>query len=190
MTPLIAAAIVGGLLVVSVVIGAVLRARTGRIRAVPVSRAAAVSPAGSVSAAGSAEVAGVNETVGSTEVAGVNEAAGSSETAATSNPNAIDLSELGSASVLGERATLLQFSTQFCSICPGTARLLKTVAEASDSVTHVEVDLSDRPDLANRFAVLQTPTTLILDADGVPRARIGGAPRRQFLEEHLRNFAA
>ena len=41
---------------------------------------------------------------------------------------------------------------------------------------HVEVDLTQRADLADRFRVTQTPTTLLLDADGTVRARIGGAP--------------
>jgi hypothetical protein len=44
-------------------------------------------------------------------------------------------------------------------------------------VTHVEVDLGDRPDLARRFGVLQTPTTLLLDSTGAVRARIAGAAR-------------
>jgi thiol-disulfide isomerase/thioredoxin len=77
----------------------------------------------------------------------------------------------------GGRATLLLFSTEFCAPCRSTARVLDDVAVDVDGVTHVEVDLTDRPELATRFGILQTPTTLVLDATGAVRARIGGAAR-------------
>ena len=77
----------------------------------------------------------------------------------------------------GDRATLLQFSTEFCAPCRSTARVLGSIAEDADGVRHLEVDLTDRPDLADRFRILQTPTTLVLDGTGAVRARIGGAAR-------------
>lgn len=79
---------------------------------------------------------------------------------------------------LGERATLVQFSTELCARCPATRRLLSEVAAAEPGVRHVDIDLTHRPDLARRFSVLQTPTVLVLDGAGAPRARIGGAPPR------------
>lgn len=84
--------------------------------------------------------------------------------------------EVGAAA-FGERATLLQFTTEFCAFCPATARVLDATARSEPGVAHVEVDLTTRPDLAHRFAVLQTPTTLVLDGAGSIRARIGGAAR-------------
>ncbi len=81
------------------------------------------------------------------------------------------------AAAFGERATLLQFSTEFCAPCRSTARVLGSIAGGADGVDHVEVDLTDRPDLADRFRILQTPTTLVLDGTGAVRARIGGAAR-------------
>lgn len=77
----------------------------------------------------------------------------------------------------GGSATLLQFSTAFCAPCRSTARVLDAVADDHDGVRHVEVDLTDRPELADRFRILQTPTTLVLDGTGAVRARIGGAAR-------------
>ena len=44
----------------------------------------------------------------------------------------------------------------------------------------------DAPHVADRFGVLQTPTTLLVDADHRVRARIGGAPRRDALDRELR----
>jgi thiol-disulfide isomerase/thioredoxin len=78
---------------------------------------------------------------------------------------------------LGSRATLLQFSTEVCAPCVPTRRVLGQIAESTDGVSHVDIDLTGRPDLAARFNVLQTPTTLVLDKTGTIRARIGGAPR-------------
>lgn len=86
---------------------------------------------------------------------------------------------------LGPAATLVQFSTEYCSRCPSTARQLSAVARDYDGVRHVEVDLTHRADLADRFRVLQTPTTLILDARGLPSARIGGVPRLDAVRDHL-----
>jgi len=79
---------------------------------------------------------------------------------------------------LDARATLLQFSTEVCAPCVPTRRLLGQIAATTDGVSHVDLDLTHRPDLAARFNVLQTPTTLILDRRGVVRARIGGAPHQ------------
>jgi thiol-disulfide isomerase/thioredoxin len=77
---------------------------------------------------------------------------------------------------LGTSATLVQFSTEYCSRCPATARQLASIAGDYAGVRHVEIDLTARPELADRFRVLQTPTTLILGADGSATTRIGGVP--------------
>lgn len=93
--------------------------------------------------------------------------------------------DVGSEAPFGDRATLLQFSTEFCTYCPATRRLLGGIAERTDGVTHVDIDLTHSPELAQRFKVLQTPTTLLLDGRGAVRARIGGAPKRAELEASL-----
>ncbi|QNE46544.1 thioredoxin family protein [Glaciihabitans sp. INWT7] len=89
----------------------------------------------------------------------------------------IRVSELSADAVAGSGATLLQFSTEFCSPCRTTNSLLRGLAAELPGITHVDVDVTTRPDLADRFTLLQSPTTLILDASGTVRARIGGAPR-------------
>jgi thiol-disulfide isomerase/thioredoxin len=86
---------------------------------------------------------------------------------------------------LGERATLVQFSTEHCARCPATRRLLGAVAAERPGVRHLEVDLTHRPDIARRFRVLQTPTTLIVDPRGTVRARIAGAPLRADVAREL-----
>ena len=88
---------------------------------------------------------------------------------------------------LGGRATLLQLSSEVCAPCRATARVLGELSDAD--VRHVEVDITDRPDLVSRFNVLQTPTTFILDRDGSVRARIGGAVRRELVLAELEKVA-
>ncbi|WP_146071808.1 thioredoxin family protein [Cryobacterium sp. Y50] len=88
----------------------------------------------------------------------------------------------------GAAATLLQFSTELCARCPGTRRLLGAVADSRPGVVHVDVDLTHRADLANRYSILQTPTTLILDGTGRVRARVGGAPNRAAIAAALDDF--
>jgi thiol-disulfide isomerase/thioredoxin len=91
---------------------------------------------------------------------------------------------------LGGRATLLQFSTEVCAPCKATARVLDDLAARTEDVAHVDLDVTHRPDLASRYRVLQTPTTLILDGDGAVRARIGGAVRRDLVVAELEKVLA
>jgi thiol-disulfide isomerase/thioredoxin len=94
-------------------------------------------------------------------------------------------SDVGATEAFGARATLVQFSTPTCAQCPGTARLLRGIAEEHPGVVHLEVDLTRHPEVADRFGVLQTPTTLLVDAGRRVHARIGGAPRRDALDREL-----
>jgi thiol-disulfide isomerase/thioredoxin len=80
---------------------------------------------------------------------------------------------------LGERATLLQFSSAFCAPCRATRRVLADVADAVPGVVHVEVDAEHHLELVRRLGILRTPTTLILDANGVEITRAAGAPRKE-----------
>lgn len=93
--------------------------------------------------------------------------------------------ELDTDTAFGSVATLVQFSTEMCSRCPGTKALLTRTAESRPGVTYIEVDLTHRPDIASSFNILQTPTTLVLDNSGAIAARIGGAPRPEAVSAAL-----
>jgi thiol-disulfide isomerase/thioredoxin len=80
---------------------------------------------------------------------------------------------------LGERATLLQFSSAFCAPCRATRRILGDVASASPGVVHVEVDAEHHLDVVRRLGILRTPTTLVLDDRGHEVTRATGAPTKQ-----------
>ncbi|QBR93377.1 TlpA family protein disulfide reductase [Nocardioides euryhalodurans] len=80
---------------------------------------------------------------------------------------------------LGERATLLQFSSAFCAPCRATRRVLADIAEVVPGVSHVEVDAEEHLELVRRVGILRTPTTLVLDAAGREVTRAAGAPRKE-----------
>lgn len=80
---------------------------------------------------------------------------------------------------LGERATLLQFSSAFCAPCRATRQVLSEVADVVPGVVHLEVDAEHHLELVRRLDVLRTPTTLILDASGREATRAAGAPRKE-----------
>lgn len=79
---------------------------------------------------------------------------------------------------LGERATLVQFSTAFCQPCRATRRILDEVAGMVPGVRHVEIDAESRLDLVRRFDIMRTPTVLILDDSGNVVKRASGQPRK------------
>jgi len=81
-------------------------------------------------------------------------------------------------SELGERATLVQFSSAFCAPCRATRRILADVAGMTSGVEYVEIDAESRLDLVRRLSVLRTPTVLVLDADGGVVRRASGQPRK------------
>ncbi|NML54658.1 thioredoxin family protein [Streptomyces sp. R302] len=79
---------------------------------------------------------------------------------------------------LGERATLVQFSSAFCQPCRATRRVLDEVAAMVPGVAHVEIDAEEHLGLVRDLEVTRTPTVLVLDAAGVIVRRAAGQPRK------------
>jgi len=90
---------------------------------------------------------------------------------------------------LGERATLLQFSSAFCAPCRAPRRVLDEVARIVPGVAHVEVDAEHHLDLVRRLGILRTPTTLVLDPRGHEVSRAAGAPSKQAVIASLDSLA-
>ncbi|MFE0353538.1 TlpA family protein disulfide reductase [Streptomyces nigra] len=88
----------------------------------------------------------------------------------------LDAGELGGE--LGERATLVQFSSAFCAPCRATRRVLGEVAGIVPGVRHIEIDAEAHLDLVRRLDIVKTPTVLVLDADGAVVRRATGQPRK------------
>lgn len=106
----------------------------------------------------------------------------------------IDLSKLGAikdrqpVTRFGKKITFLQFSSEMCSQCVATSRSLRELEEQSDDILHIEVDITHRLDLAKKFSILQTPTTLVLDSTGRITSRISGAAKAQTLKDEIGLF--
>lgn len=89
---------------------------------------------------------------------------------------------------LGTKVTFLQFSTDFCTFCGPTAKMLQALEIADPNVTHLEVNVTERLDLVNKYNIMQTPTTLVLDQNGRIQSRIGGTPKAHTLVTEIGNF--
>ena len=87
----------------------------------------------------------------------------------------LEAAEIGA---LGERATLLQFSSAFCTPCRATRVILGEVASSTPGVIHIDIDAEHQLELVRKVGILSTPTTLILDSKGYEIARAVGAPRK------------
>lgn len=79
---------------------------------------------------------------------------------------------------LGSRATLVQFSSAFCTPCRATRTLLESVVLDMSDVRHVDIDAEEHLDLVRKLDIRSTPTTLILNSQGVEVGRAVGAPKR------------
>ena len=80
---------------------------------------------------------------------------------------------------LGARASLVQFSSAFCTPCRATRALLENVVEGLSDVVHIDIDAEDHLELVRELNILSTPTTLILDSRGHEVGRAVGAPKRE-----------
>jgi thioredoxin-related protein len=81
----------------------------------------------------------------------------------------------------GARATILQFSTTFCSSCRAAEALIENVVKGQNDINYYEIDAESNLDLVRKVDVRSTPTTLFLDSKGFEIARASGAPKRDQL---------
>ncbi|GGO93618.1 thiol reductase thioredoxin [Nocardioides phosphati] len=96
----------------------------------------------------------------------------------SAEPEIAPLDDTAIAHRLGERATLLQFSSAFCAPCRATRAVLEDVARTLPGVEHVEIDAEHHLDLVRRLGVMRTPTTIVLDRGGREVVRAQGVPTR------------
>lgn len=82
---------------------------------------------------------------------------------------------------LGARATIVLVSSSFCAPCRAARAVTQRVAAGLDGVRQVEVDVAGHEALAERLEVRRTPTVVVLDPAGMPRARVEGVPRLAWL---------
>jgi thiol-disulfide isomerase/thioredoxin len=79
---------------------------------------------------------------------------------------------------LGERVTMVQFSSAFCSPCRATRVLLEQMVQTMPDVAYVHIDAESHLELVRQLNILSTPTTLFLNRDGTEVGRAMGTPKR------------
>lgn len=90
------------------------------------------------------------------------------------------------ADALGDDVTLVQLSTTFCTPCRHTKARLSSLAERTDGLSHVDIDVSEDIDVARALNVMRTPTTIAYTADGTELFRVGGLPDGDSVLERVR----
>jgi hypothetical protein len=79
---------------------------------------------------------------------------------------------------LGQRVTIVQFSSAYCQLCRPTRAMLADIAASVDGARFVEVSAEERFALVRRLNVMRTPTVLVLDRVGKIVRRGSGMPDR------------
>ncbi len=98
--------------------------------------------------------------------------------------------QLGLESIKPGIPAVLYFTTPSCVPCRTVQRpALKQVKDQlGERMQIIEVDCTERPDLADYWGVLSVPTTFIIDADGQPRTVNHGVTRADKLRAQLKPF--
>ena len=86
---------------------------------------------------------------------------------------------------------IVYFTTPDCAPCKTVQRpaLSKLLTLTGDSVQVIEIDATQRPDLAKQWGVMSVPTTFLLDARGEARYVNNGVTRVEKLMEQLQTFS-
>jgi len=92
---------------------------------------------------------------------------------------------------LPNKPLIVYFTTPDCAPCKTIQRpaLNKLLTLMGDSVQVLEIDATQRPDLAKQWGVMSVPTTFLLDARGEARYVNNGVTRVEKLMEQLQTLS-
>ncbi len=92
---------------------------------------------------------------------------------------------------LPNKPVIVYFTTPNCAPCKTVQRpALNRVSQLKgDSLQVVEIDATERPDLAKQWGVMSVPTTFLLDARGEARYVNNGVTRAEKLMEQLETLS-
>ena len=93
--------------------------------------------------------------------------------------------------ILPNKPVIVYFTTPDCAPCKTVQRpaLQKVTNLLGETVEVVEIDATERPDLAKTWGVMSVPTTFLLDASGEARFVNNGVTRAEKLIEQLQSMA-
>jgi thiol-disulfide isomerase/thioredoxin len=92
---------------------------------------------------------------------------------------------------LPNKPVIVYFTTPDCAPCKTVQRpaLNRVTQILGDSLEVVEIDATQRPDLAKQWGVMSVPTTFLLDARGEARYINNGVTRAEKLMEQLQTLS-
>jgi thiol-disulfide isomerase/thioredoxin len=92
---------------------------------------------------------------------------------------------------LPNKPVIVYFTTPDCAPCKTVQRpaLNRVIQLLGDSLEIIEIDATQRPDLAQQWGVMSVPTTFLLDARGEARYVNNGVTRAEKLMEQLQTFS-
>ncbi|MFM7139915.1 MAG: thioredoxin family protein [Actinomycetes bacterium] len=99
--------------------------------------------------------------------------------------NESEFSKLNLSINLSSDTTILLFSTEYCSICPGVKRQIENQIKNSKDISLHQIDAVENIAVARKLHVKSSPTTIFFDATGNEFGRIIGAPKLNQLQETL-----
>ena len=99
--------------------------------------------------------------------------------------NEITFDQLNIGEELGKKATILQFKTEYCSICPGVKRQINELIKNDAGISFYEIDAVEKIKLAKQLRVKSSPTVLFFNEAGLEEGRIIGAPKKDQLRNTL-----
>lgn len=88
--------------------------------------------------------------------------------------NFITKSEIGTD--LGQRVTIVQFSSAFCSPCKATAAIISALIKDMSDVTYVQIQSEENLALIEKFDIKSTPTVIFFNSFGMEVGRATGTP--------------
>ncbi|MFM8922136.1 MAG: thioredoxin family protein [Candidatus Nanopelagicaceae bacterium] len=77
---------------------------------------------------------------------------------------------------LGQRVTIVQFSSAFCSPCKATAAIISALIKDMSDVTYVQIQSEENLALIEKFDIKSTPTVIFFNSFGMEVGRATGTP--------------
>jgi len=90
--------------------------------------------------------------------------------------------------VFGEKATILLFSSAFCTQCRMAKSVIASKVKFFPEISYVEIDGDSNLKLVRELNILSTPTTIILNRERREIARAVGVPKNFQLEKLLKSI--